>query len=77
MLTKSELEILDTVKTANRQGALAGLGTTPKEDSFQSKRYRFVKRLFDAGSIVYVEYTGKYGAGWALPEYVDSFTILG
>ncbi len=79
MVTKSEQRILDKVRHCNELGALAGLYVSPEqfqEPSMASsahKDFRFVKRLYDAGKIVWHPYHTKLGAGWALPEYFVTF----
>ncbi|MFA5053455.1 MAG: hypothetical protein WC565_05315 [Parcubacteria group bacterium] len=66
-MTKTE-GILDRVKTVNGRGDLAGLGTSPTNPNFGTRKFRFIKRLYERGVIVWVKYTPKYGAGWATPE---------
>lgn len=58
-LTKSEQKIIDQVLDANKLGALAGLSSDDK----------FVRRLADAGDIVYVDRThvGR-GKGWVAKD---------
>lgn len=58
-LTKREQSILDKVRHANELGALAGL---PGED-------KFVRRLADAGDIIYVDRTHVgLGKGWVAKD---------
>lgn len=52
--SKTEQKIIDTVRSANDLGALAGLADD-----------KFVSRLAEAGMIVYVKSTS-IGAGWAI-----------
>ncbi len=58
-LTKNEQKIIDRVLHANKLGALAGLSSGDK----------FVRRLADAGDIVYVDRThvGR-GKGWVVKD---------
>ena len=84
-MTKSEQKILDKVRYCNEQGALAGLYTSPEEfqtpegsplptgRSSAHKDFRFVKRLYEAGKIVWNPHHPKLGAGWTLPEYIVTF----
>ena len=72
--TKKEDAILARVGDVNSRMTLCGLAEPAKPD-FHSKENRFVKRLAEAGLIVFVEYTPKYGSGWALPENVEKFSV--
>lgn len=72
-MTKTEENILVRVRDINGRGALAGLGTSPTNTEYKNPEFRFVKRLADAGLIVWVPWTSKYGAGWAIPEYVPDY----
>ena len=66
-MTKTEEKILSCVKDANKFGYLAGLVASPNDPSYHTRQYRFVKRLHEAGKIVWVDWTPKMGSGWALP----------
>ena len=70
-MTKTEQTILDKVGHINKAGALCGLGVSPQDPKYNNREFRFVKRLADAGKIVWVPYNAKHGAGWALPENVE------
>ena len=72
-MTKSEIKILQQVRTANEQGALAGLKTSPTDPAFGMPEFRFVKRLYDQTKIVYIKWTPEKGAGWILPEFAEKF----
>lgn len=65
-MTKAELEILRKIREANDMGAVKGLGVQPTDPDFSSKEHRFIKRLYDAGEILWSGYTYKLGAGWIL-----------
>lgn len=67
-MTKSEQKILTRVAGINDKGALAGLGTKPTSSDYQLPAHRFVKRLADAGKIMWVEWTPELGAGWAIAD---------
>lgn len=72
-LTKAETEILERVKLCNDRNALAGLGASPDSKDILDRKYRFVKRLWASGAIVWVAYSSEYGAGWALPDLAEKF----
>ncbi len=72
MMTKSEENILALVRKCNEFGALAGLSVSPGELAFTKKEFRFVKRLYDAEQILWLE-TKVHGAGWLLPEFRGHF----
>jgi hypothetical protein len=71
-LTKTEEAVLAKVRDANSRGALLGLGTSPTAANYSTKEKRFVKRLADAGILVWV-WTREHGAGWALSDSADRF----
>ncbi len=71
--TKAEQKILDNVEFANSRGALAGHGTDPEDPKYTDRANRFIKRLADAGLIVWMPYSDKFGAGWAMKEQVQVF----
>lgn len=64
--TKTEQGILDRVQSVNDRGSLAGLDTSPDESKYNLHAFRFVKRLADAGLIVWIEWGPVLGAGWLL-----------
>jgi hypothetical protein len=78
-MTKAEQKILQAVRDANESGLLAALGCAPGDGSLNDNhvRFRFVKRLNDKGSIVWMPWSEKFGAGWALAEYVEQFYVNG
>ena len=65
-MTKSEAEVIRKVREANDAGGLKGLGTTPTAPTFYLQEYRFVRRLYESGEILWVDYTDRLGAGWIL-----------
>ena len=65
-MTRSEATILRRVQEVNDRGGLKGLLTDPKDTNFSDYEHRFVKRLYDAGEILWVDYNPKLGAGWIL-----------
>ena len=73
--TKTETEILKRVVRVNKLGILCGLGIHPDEEEFNSPQYRFVKRLYDKGLIVFVPWNAKDGAGWVTPETKSLFQV--
>ena len=72
-MTKTEEKILAKVRTANEAGALAGLATSPEDADFQADEHRFIRRLNDRGELVWMPWSEKFGAGWALREFVMPF----
>lgn len=64
--TKTEQGILDRVQSVNDRGSLAGLSVAPDEPQYSLPAFRFVKRLADAGLIVWIEWGPVLGAGWLL-----------
>jgi hypothetical protein len=65
-MTNAEVEILRRVREANNLGGLKGLSTNPQDPKFSDKEHRFVKRLYDVGEILWVDYAPKLGSGWIL-----------
>jgi len=82
-MTKYEQVILAKVRRANEEGWLAGLPThasAVSPDALRSTcygRFRFVKRLYEAGAILWLDYTktGGFGRGWVLPEFEMRFPL--
>ena len=72
-MTKAETEIIERIQRANKFGALCGLSISPADRDFNHRRFRFVKRLYEAEAIIWVSYTPKHGAGWATPEALAAF----
>jgi type 1 glutamine amidotransferase len=72
--TKAEAKILATVKRCNDMGALAGLVVDPEHASYNTYKFRFVKRLAEKGEIVWVPWTPELGAGWVLACNLGRFT---
>lgn len=72
-MTQAKTKIIATVTKANSVGALSGLRVMPSDANYSGREFRFVKRLADAGAIVWVEWTKKFGAGWAMAENVEKF----
>jgi hypothetical protein len=68
-MTKSEEKILDGIRRAHAINGLRGLGTSPADANWNDNEHRFVRRLYEAGKIVWVPYSSQHGAGWALPEF--------
>lgn len=75
-LTSTEQKILDRVRYHSERGALCGLGVQPGDPHYQSREFRFVKRLADSGAIVWVAWTPRLGAGWAISgsSFIPSVT---
>jgi hypothetical protein len=65
-MTKAETTILRRVQEVNDRGGLKGLCTDPHASNFTAHEHRFVKRLYEAGEILWVDYNPKLGAGWIL-----------
>ncbi len=72
-LTKTEQNILGTIGFTNGRFALAAVGTNPNSANYYDRANRFIKRLADAGLIVWMPYSDKFGAGWALRDQVEVF----
>lgn len=63
-MTKAEETILARVRAINEAGKLAWLGTSPNDPNFAFPDARFIKRLYEAGLLVWYP----YGPGWAVAE---------
>lgn len=74
--TKTEEALLARVAMNNRVGALSGLATSPKDASWSDAKHRFIRRLYEAGLLLWVPWTAALGAGWAVPEFKDRFLLV-
>lgn len=75
--TKAEADILAKVRAANQAGALCGLSTAPGEANFGDQKFRFLRRLNDLGELAWMPFSRRFGAGWALREFVEPFYQAG
>lgn len=72
-MTKAEAQTLARIRAHNDEGRLAWLGTSPDDPNFAFPDSRWLKRLFEAGLVVWFPHTPEYGSGWAIREIAQRF----